>query len=313
MAYPDDIDSFPDQETLAEHSLADDPHSQLHADLGAAIVAIQGSVGVVDSVDTATIRGVLNVPGGDLAGNPLSAAAVKAGAISTTKLADNAVNSAKLANGAVGTTQLADGAVTSAKIADGTVATGDLADGAVTTAKITDGNVTNAKLASNAVTTAKITDANVTTAKIADANVTLAKVAAEAWTAWTPTVGGGWLKGNGTTAGQYVKIGRTVFIKGSFTVGSTSTIGAGLTIGGMPYAVANRTMLGTAVAYDSSAGTYYTGLWIVAAGASSGGLKTNGLFSAPGSIFLATVDSNTPLLFASGDVVEFEGFYETAS
>jgi hypothetical protein len=44
-----------------------------------------------------------------------------------------------------------------------------------------------------------------------------------AWTAYTPTFNGVTI-GNGTTSFWYNKIGKTVFVKGKFTLGSTSAI-----------------------------------------------------------------------------------------
>ena len=57
-------------------------------------------------------------------------------AITTAKLPNDAVTSAKIADDTIATANLADDAITSAKIADGTIATGNIADDAVTGAKI---------------------------------------------------------------------------------------------------------------------------------------------------------------------------------
>lgn len=56
-----------------------------------------------------------------------------------------------------------------------------------------------------------------------------------AWTAYTPAISGGaspaWTIGNGTIAGSYAQIGKTVHFKGSLAIGSTTTVGnASLTI-----------------------------------------------------------------------------------
>jgi hypothetical protein len=53
MAFPDDLDTFPDAATLAANTLATDPHSTLHGDLGAAVAALEAKVGV-DSSAVAT-------------------------------------------------------------------------------------------------------------------------------------------------------------------------------------------------------------------------------------------------------------------
>lgn len=51
-----------------------------------------------------------------------------------------------------------------------------------------------------------------------------------AWTAYTPTIGGGSTVGNGTANGYYAKLGKSLFLRLRFTLGSTSTIGATLTM-----------------------------------------------------------------------------------
>ena len=51
-----------------------------------------------------------------------------------------------------------------------------------------------------------------------------------AWQSWAPTLGGGWLNGNGTWTATYCQIGKTVHIRAAFTVGSTTTKGTNMTI-----------------------------------------------------------------------------------
>jgi len=47
------------------------------------------------------------------------------------------------------------------------------------------------------------------------------------WTSFTPTLTGGtWAAGNGTWSVKYARIGKVVFYKGSFTMGSTSVASA---------------------------------------------------------------------------------------
>jgi len=49
------------------------------------------------------------------------------------------------------------------------------------------------------------------------------------WSSYSPTFGGGFSIGNGTVSAKSVQIGKTVFGKIDITVGSTTTIGSGLT------------------------------------------------------------------------------------
>lgn len=73
-----------------------------------------------------------------------------------------------------------------------------------------------------------LADASVTTSKHADSSVTPAKLLAGtgsswAWQTWTPTLTNFTL-GNGTLDAKYIQIGKTVFGRFVFTLGSTSTM-----------------------------------------------------------------------------------------
>jgi len=58
-----------------------------------------------------------------------------------------------------------------------------------------------------------------------------------AWTSWSPVLGTGWLNGNGVYSdAKYVQIGKLVIARATFTVGSTTTKGSGLTVS-LPVAV----------------------------------------------------------------------------
>jgi len=46
-----------------------------------------------------------------------------------------------------------------------------------------------------------------------------------AWTTWAPTLSGGWLNGNGVWDANYAQLGKTVFVNGLFTLGTTTTRG----------------------------------------------------------------------------------------
>ena len=83
------------------------------------------------------------------------------------------------------------------------------------------------------------------------------KAIGDAWTSYSPTLGG-WTLGNGTLTGYYLQAGKDVRGKVFYTVGSTDTKSGALTISlpvtkvtdsglGMP--------LGTAVLFDTSTST----------------------------------------------------------
>ena len=51
-----------------------------------------------------------------------------------------------------------------------------------------------------------------------------------AWQTWAPTLSNGWANGNGTWDARYCQIGKTVFVKALFIVGSTTTKGNNLDV-----------------------------------------------------------------------------------
>lgn len=79
------------------------------------------------------------------------------------------------------------------------------------------------------------------------------KAIGDAWTSFTPTVGGGWSLGNGTAAGNYLTAGKLVMWHATITAGSTTTFGTTPQIG-TPVTMAGpiRSQNGTALLFDSS-------------------------------------------------------------
>jgi len=124
-----------------------------------------------------------------------------------------------------------------------------------------------------------------------------------AWTSYTPTLGGGWTAGTSTATGAYERVGDTVHVRGKLVLGSgmalTSTptlslplaVKSGVICNGHAYLEDNGTTSYVAVA-DFSGST--AGIW---------GIGTNG------SRFNLT--SSVPFTWAVGDIIYFNGTYET--
>lgn len=98
--------------------------------------------------------------------------------------------------------------------------------------------------------------------------VTIPNVNLLAWTSFTPTVAQMTL-GNGTTAAQWARVGKTIFYRGLITLGSTTTLGASAPTVSIP--VNARTSgadvlsnQGISHFYDVSAGTRFVGKTLVA-------------------------------------------------
>lgn len=222
------------------------------------------------------------------------------------KLAVGAVNSAGLfVAGVVDSAAIAASSVTSAKILDGTIVTADLADSSITSAKIVDATIVTADLADSSVTSAKIVDGTIVAGDIAAGAVTDAKISSlTAWTAYTPTVSGAWSKGNGTTSGRSMQIGKTMFWHASFVLGSTSTMNGqgGLSL---PTATSGATWSGTCMYVDTPGGNVYAGMWtqssttVIVCKTTDGSGNTG-----------ARADTASPFAFASGDEVHVTGMAE---
>ena len=96
----------------------------------------------------------------------------------------------------------------------------------------------------------------------AAAAIVQSKLAFDAWQSYTPawtSSGTQPVLGNGTAAGRYVQIGKTVHVQARIVLGSTSTVGTGTYFFSIPVpASANETgVFGTAQLFDSSAGAIY--------------------------------------------------------
>jgi hypothetical protein len=132
-----------------------------------------------------------------------------------------------------------------------------------------------------------------------------------AWQSWAPTLSGGWLNGNGTWAAEYAQLGKTVFVRGDFTVGSTTTKGTGLTIS-LPVTARSGSITTASVAPAS---------------ATVGGSNTQILFgyigttttftlfamNAAGTYLTRTnVTATVPATWATSDEINFAFTYEAA-
>lgn len=67
-----------------------------------------------------------------------------------------------------------------------------------------------------------------------------------AWQTYAPTLSGGWANGNGTWTARYAQLGKTVFVRGKFVVGSLTTKGTGMTIS-LPVTAASTAVESTSV------------------------------------------------------------------
>lgn len=130
-----------------------------------------------------------------------------------------------------------------------------------------------------------------------------------AYTAYTPTLGGGWIQGNGTFDCAYSLVNKQCDVNIVFTSGTTTTYGASsLTFTTPSGATPTKSFVGQCRVFDTSAGVSYTGEVLVTAGGTLTPLVTPA--AAGGSN--RGVTSTIPMTFATGDSVVVTARYEAA-
>lgn len=123
-----------------------------------------------------------------------------------------------------------------------------------------------------------------------------------AWQSYTPSLANMSLGNGSFGSSAWTQIGRTVHFRCNITFGTTTNISS-LAIVGIPRPIASsETLLGTGVVVDASAGAQQMIMARPWTGTSAGLYLANGLAVAPGS----------PWTWASGDVIQFSGTYETS-
>lgn len=128
-----------------------------------------------------------------------------------------------------------------------------------------------------------------------------------AWTTYTPTTVNLTL-GNGTLAGRYRQIGKTIDYQAMFTLGSTSAVGTAPTISLPVTALALRTGQHSGNAFDTSASVDYL---LVPVMTSTSVVTVKTLPGTAGNN-LATIGAATPMTWATGDILTVVGRYEAA-
>lgn len=126
-----------------------------------------------------------------------------------------------------------------------------------------------------------------------------------AWQSWAPTLSSGWLNGNGTWSAKYAQLGKIVMIRASFTVGSTTTKGTGITFS-LPVTAA-ATSLGSIVRLNGTSTNY--GFTYINSTTTAQVYVSN----AAGTYLAASgITSTVPFTWATGDSFDFQMSYEAA-
>lgn len=132
------------------------------------------------------------------------------------------------------------------------------------------------------------------------------KAIGDAYTAYTPTLagtGGGGSVGNGTITGFWRQTGKHTDFYGTLTLGSTTSLGTGVTTFSLPATAARARACGESRLFDTSASTNQAGALYIETGA----LTVCRVLYGTGS-----VSATTPWTWATGDILMFSGAYDAA-
>lgn len=161
---------------------------------------------------------------------------------------------------------------------------------------------------------ALVTTNSVITANITDAAVTPAKLIAGTgsswvWQSWVP-VYTNVTAGDGVTMAKYIQMGKTIFYRLRFTLGSTSAVSGAITFSA-PVALnadyAGNDTIGTAEFLDTGTAGYLAMAIVTGGGAielrplAAGGTYTT---------YTTGASSTVPFTWANGDSFQVTGFYE---
>lgn len=128
-----------------------------------------------------------------------------------------------------------------------------------------------------------------------------------AWQSWAPTLSGGWLNGNGTWVARYAQSGKTVFVQGFFTLGTTTTKGTNLNCS-LPVSAAVSAGQPSAV-FGIAAGqqTQLLGYFSNTSTLTIRAINVSATYAAP-----AAVTATVPATWVTNDYFTFNFSYEAA-
>ena len=129
-----------------------------------------------------------------------------------------------------------------------------------------------------------------------------------AWSSYTPSLTN-ITRGNGVLSFKYMQIGKTVFVRGSFVMGSTSSVSGVMTFSLPVTAQSSQYLIGNARIYDPGVTSYYIGaLWM------NSTTSVQLLAQAAGGTYVTGTgtSSSVPMTWAQGDYVYLYLFYEAA-
>lgn len=137
-----------------------------------------------------------------------------------------------------------------------------------------------------------------------------------AWTAFTPTLGGGWALGNSTYYAVYARIGRMVFFSVVITAGTTMTKGTALTIALPVTAAEEGNVVGTVTGFvhDVGAAAYYcVPAFTTTTLATATAVSLFAMNATSTYVGYVAVSSTVPFAFGTSDRIICVGWYEAST
>lgn len=133
-----------------------------------------------------------------------------------------------------------------------------------------------------------------------------------AWTAYTPTLTNATL-GNGTVAGRYLQVGKTVIVRATFTLGSTSAVGTDPTMT-LPVTATSTgytngaTPIGQATLIDSGTANV---VGLVVMNSTTTALVARAGISGSAA-FVSSITATAPFTWTTNDAITAQFTYEAA-
>ena len=153
-----------------------------------------------------------------------------------------------------------------------------------------------------------VTD-NYTDGSILPEHLTTGTGTSWAWASWTPTLTN-MTEGNGTKTGKYIQIGKTVFFKFQFTLGSTSAMGTDPQFSVPVTAIASdaNSVIGQSVYRDAGTETYFGSVYLNAT--TTAKFNSNATDATWLRASATPPDSTRPFTWTTNDIITAVGFYE---
>jgi hypothetical protein len=128
-----------------------------------------------------------------------------------------------------------------------------------------------------------------------------------AWQTWAPTLSSGWANGNGVWDAKYCQIGKTVHVRASFSVGTTTTKGTSC-IMSLPV-TSSASTIALAVGFATIGGLQYC---INSITNSTTSLQLVGINTSATYGYFAAFQAAVPATWATGNIIYLSFTYEAA-